>query len=1125
MVALAGFGILSLVLIPKESAPEVQVPVGVVTTVLLGAPADDIESLITNELERGLVGTLENVNSITSSSREGVSSIVVEFDASADIDKSIDDLKDKIDALQTELPSNAEESVVSEVNFVDQPIMSIAVAGELTDLQLSILSKDLERQIESVAGVSRVETAGVKEREVTVVFDQSKLEKFDLSFSQIISSIQAANTTLPVGQIISDDVSYNVAFEGDIENTSEIENIALTTRGGVPVYVRDIADVSDGLSDANTLSRLSVDGQPSQNSITFSVYKQTGGDITAIARSVNNKLLELQTDGELLSTLSVSVAYDAGADIAEDLIRLSTSGITTVVLVILVLIIAIGWREGLVAGSAIPLSFVIGFIGLYLSDNTINFVSLFALILAIGILVDSAIVMVEGVNRRMKEDINVDKQKAALDTIREFSTPLIAGTLTTVAMFSGLFLVGGVTGQFIAVIPFTINFILLASLLVALGFIPLLASTFLRRRSATKFEKQQTLKAHQLENWYGTKLRAFLNNKNLEFKFFSLLLASLVFSVFLTFNLLAGLIAGIAIYFSTLKLLKLKNKKVLVAIFSAIPIIVVIGLVASPLWSNSIPITAASFLTALLLFLIWRALVVKLSVFTIKLVGIVNILVVMTTISVLIAQSFLPTISLVRVIFFEQSDIDFIYAQVELPQGTIKETTDIAARRMEEILYKNESIDSFTTTVGRASEFGGGGGTDPKYANFFISLREDRDKNSTQIVEELRDEFSVLKDLFITVDQPSDGPPTGADLGYRFLGDDLVELSRIADQAAEILKRLPNTTNVITSTNTNSTEFVLTLDKEKTAALGLNPLTISQTLRSAVYGSDATSLTSIDDDIDVVVKLNLTGKELINFQQSNFASIDALKNINLTTPTGDSVLLSSLVDVSLRESSSVIAHDNNKRVISISGSLTEAGSVPETNTAFLAELEDQNIIPTGVEVEVGGETEESNQAFIEMFLALIVGVVLMLAVLVLQFNSFQHTLYVLIILPFSLIGIFAGLAISQLTLSFPSIMGFIALSGIVVNNSILLIDQINASRKKSPQTSIEDHVVSAAVSRLRPILLTTITTVVGMIPLTYASDLWSPLAFAIMFGLGFSVVITLILIPVVYARKPGTVNQ
>ena len=533
MVALASFGFMSLVLIPKESAPEVQVPVGVVTTVLPGAPAADVESLVTNELERGLIGALNEVKSVTSSSREGVSSVVVEFEASADIDESIDELKDKIDTLQTELPSDAEDSVVSEVDFVDQPIMSVVVAGDLTARDLVTLADDLESELEALPGVSRVEISGVRDREVTVVVDQSLLARYELSLNEVINGIQAANSTFPVGQIESDGVKYNVAFEGDLTETYEVANIALTTRGGQPVYVRDIATIDDGLGDITTLSRLSIAGSPSKDAASFDVYKQRGGDITKITRSVNSHVETLQEEGSLLHGLEVAVPFDSGADIETDLIRLSTSGMTTVVLVMIVLVFAIGWREGLVAGSAIPLSFVIGFIGLYVSGNTINFVSLFALILAIGILVDSAIVMVEGVNRRMKADKGVDKRQAALDTIKEFSTPLLAGTLTTVSMFSGLFIVGGVTGQFISAIPFTINFILFASLLVALGFVPLIASTFLKRSDCTALEEKQMRLSRKLEGWYRKKLEGFIGNLKKERAFQWILRIALVLALML----------------------------------------------------------------------------------------------------------------------------------------------------------------------------------------------------------------------------------------------------------------------------------------------------------------------------------------------------------------------------------------------------------------------------------------------------------------------------------------------------------------------------------------------------------------------------------------------------------------
>lgn len=1018
MVALAGFGLLSVAIIPKESAPEVQIPVGVVTTVLPGAPASDIETLVTNEIERGIAGTVENVDSITSTSREGVSSIVVEFDEDADIDASIQELKDQVDTVIPDLPDDAEDPVITDVDFVEQPIMTVAISGSLNDSAITELMDDLETEIENISGVSRIVTSGVREREVTVVVDPAALNRFEMNVTDVVNGLSRANLTFPIGQIEQDGVKYNIAFEGDILNTAEIENVSLTTRGGQPVYVRDVASVEDSLGENRTASRLSLEGSPSESSVTFDVFKQRGGDITAITASVNDRLDALQEEGELLQDVTVLTVLDSGADINEDLIRLSTSGATTVVLVMLVLFVAIGWREGLVAGSAIPLSFLIGFIGLNLSGNTINFVSLFSLILAIGILVDSAIVMVEGINRRMKDNPKIDKRDAALLTIKDFSTPIIAGTLTTVSMFSGLFLVSGVTGQFIAAIPFTINFILFASLLVALGFVPLLGSTFLRRRSSTRIEQCQVEYAHRLETWYREKLTHIIGNKKRERIF---------------------------------------------------------------LWGIS------------------AALVVAL---------------------------ILPITGVVRVIFFEQSDIDWIYAEIELPQGSVKEETDIAFRRVEEVLYTDPDIESFVSTIGQAGAFGGNAGSvDEKYGNAFITLREDREVTSTDVVERLRKEFVSFTDITVTVDQPSDGPPTGAELGYRFLGDDLVELTELTNRAAEELKRIPNTTNIQTSTNNNSTEIVFNLNRAKTAALGLDPLTVSQTLRSAVFGADATSLTTLDSDIDVVVKLDLTSGEGVTAETTNITTLDTLKNIRFINPQGETVLLSSLVETSLRESSNVISHDEQRRVISISAGITSGGSIPGVNAAFEDIVRNEIGLPDGVTLEIGGETEESNQAFIEMFLALIVGVVLMLAVLVLQFNSFRHTLYVLSILPFSLIGIMAGLAITQLPLSFPSIMGFIALSGIVVNNSILLIDMMNQNRKLYPEKSIQENVMDAATARLRPILLTTLTTVVGMIPLTYASDLWSPLAYAIMFGLTFSVVITLLLVPIIYNRNPGTLNN
>jgi len=1016
ILALVGLGVYSLTQIPRESSPEVQVPVGNVSTVLPGAPAGDIETLITNELERGLLGSLENVNEITSVSSEGVSSITVEFDASADIDESIADLKDEIDRLAAELPENAEEPNVSEFDFVDQPIMSIAISESLAPTELRSLANDVEAALETVSGVSRVNVTGVPEREISVVVQPQSLLLYNLTTQDVVSALQQANLAFPIGRIENNGILYNIAFEGDIVDSAEIASIPVTTRGGQPIYIRDVAEVTSGLAAATTRSRLSVGGAPSQPSFTIDIFKQSGGDITRTAAGVREQLETLQVDGGLLARAKTEILFDSGQDITDDLLQLSGSGLQTVVLVMIVLIVAIGWREALIAGTAIPLSFLIGFIGLYFSGNTINFLSLFALILGIGILVDSGIVMVEGINRRLKDNPDIDKKQAAIIATKEFAAPLIAGTLTTVAMFAGLFIVSGVTGQFIASIPFTLIFVLFASLFVALAVLPLLSSTFLRRRSATTFEQKQTAYAHQLEGWYQNKLGAVLDSKTTQRKF---------------------------------------------------------------MWSIRV---------------------------------------------LLVTAILLPVLGLVEVIFFEQGDVPYIYIETALPVGTPLATTDLTVRQVEEQLYGNEYIASFQTTTGAGSQFGSGGSSE-RVANIFVNLEAERDISSTEIVSELQKTLPALPTADIVVSQPNNGPPTGAPINVRFIGENLDDLTTVTAQAANVLRSIDGATNVETSANENTTEYVLNFKQAEAARFGLTTQTVSSAVRTAVFGTDATSITTLTDDVDIVVKLELAGVP-DDPALSTVASISDIEAIQLATPGGESVSLGSLVDITVRESRAAIRHIDGDRVMSLSGDVTEGANARDVQASLLTAIDEQITVPESVTIETGGgEAEESSQAFVEMFLALIVGVGLMVAILTLQFNSFRHTRYVLTILPYSLIGILYGLALTGNTLSFPSLMGFIALSGIVVNNSILLIDMMNNTRINNPSMSIREVVLSSASNRLRPILLTTVTTVIGMIPLTYADDIWAPLAYAVMFGLLFSVIITLILIPVVYYRSPGEAKR
>lgn len=1009
------FGLFSVASISRESSPEVQIPIGIITTVLPGAPAIDVENLVTNELERGLSGSVENVKKITSSSQEGVSSITVEFNAEADIDESIGDLKDKVDTLINRLPSNAERPNVMEVNLVDQPVMTIAVSGDKTEEELSLLAEDLVDEIEAINGVSKVEKSGVRDREITVLVDQAALLQFNLTINDVLMGIRGANNTFPVGQIVSDNVSYNIIFSGKADSAESIKRIPVAVRGDQPVLVQDVAEVIIGLAPANNYSRLSVGSELSESSLILNVYKERGNDITVITKDVQNKLTEI--DDGILADMSVYYVYDAGADIQKDLKNLTFSGLQTVFLVMMILIVAIGWREGLIAGLSIPLTFAIGFIGLYYSDNTLNFISLFALILGIGVLVDSGIVVVEGINKRIRNNPDMSKIEAAKETVNEFSAPLVSGTLTTVAMFVGLFVVGGVTGQFISSIPFTLVFIMLASLIVALGFLPLITAKLLKNKNISLTEESQTLLSLKVENWYRGILTKIINSAVLKKRFLVLITV--------------GLITSIAL----------------------------------------IPL------------------------------------------------------GMVKVVFFAQSDVDDIFVEIELSEGSIKESTDIAVRKVEENLYKHgDMIEAFSTTVGSGSMFGSGG-AGARFANIQVSLKEDRAITSSEFVEVLRSDMSDIRDVKVVVNQPSDGPPAGSPVGVKLFGDDVKILTESANKIVQKLSEIEGVANIKTDADTNTTEIQFVVDQEKAALYGFSPQVISETLRSAVHGTEATSITSLDSDTEVIVRLNLTNDPNIDPEFANWTTVDALQNIELTTPAGERIALSALSDITLRESSSVIKHEDQKRIMSVGADITPTGNVLEITNELKKQIDENIDLPGGVTYSMGGETEESTQAFIEMFYALVIGIVLMVAILVFQFDSYRHTFYVISILPFSLIGILYGLAITGSALSFPSIMGFIALTGIIVNNSILLIDMMNKMRLKFPDKPIYEVVIDSSVNRLRPIILTSAATVMGMTPLLFSDEIWIPLATAVIFGLVFSVVITLVLIPIIYSKWPGKVNS
>lgn len=1000
---LVGFG--ALISIPKESAPEVRIPIALVTTSLPGASAEDIEKLLTIPVEDQLASGLSEVKNITSTSREGVSVVVAEFLANADLDESIQKVKDEVDKVSG-LPNNATDPFVSEVNFVDQPIVEFSVSSDLPFVDLLELADFVEKDIERISGVARVSKGGVSEREVQVIARREDMKQFDVTLSQLVGAISSANQKVPVGGLTIDNVQYAVKFEGDITDPSVVGDIPITTKGGVIVYVRDVAFVSDGLGATDSLSRLSVDGGDPQQAVSFSVFKQSGADVTRVASNVVKRIEDLK-NGKL-SNSETFVLFNIGDDVRDDLRQLSSSGVQTVLLVVVVLMVALGKREAILAGLAIPLSFLIAFIGLNASGNTINFVSLFSLILAVGILVDSAIVITEGIYTKLR--LGLTRANATKEAVRELHWPVVAGTMTTVAVFFPLFFISGVTGKFIASIPFTIIFVLLASLFVAVALLPVFGQRFLdSKKEKGPFAVKRDLITNRLQDWYRRKLENIIGNR--------------------------------------------KKERVL-----------------------------------------QRGIII-----------------------LLVFSMFLPALGFVKTIFFPGEDSDFLFIDLEQRQGTVLLSTDSMVREAESVLLDREEVDSFVSSVGGTSAFTEGEIGSNK-ANISVTLNKKRELSGLEISSQIRKTLEdVLPNTKVKIAELSSGPPVGAPISIAFLGQDSESLDGVANEVVQILNDVEGVVNVETSLEGDGLDFIFSVDRNKVASTGLSVNTVANHIRTALYGLDATTIRSSGEDIDVRVRLGLN-QRAVDLRDNVETNIDVLKNLYIKNSFGEDVLLGSLVDVEIAQANAKIERKDQKRRVDVTANLEDGYNAREITTLIQKDMAEQLDIDDSIEVIFGGESEETNQSFMDMGLALVYGVLLIVAVLVVQFNSFRQAFIIISILPFILIGIFMGLAITRQALSFPSIMGFIAVAGIAVNNSIILIDVMNKIKKDRPDWTPKKIAVEGGIRRLRPILLTTLTTVVGVVPLTYASAIWAPLAWSIIFGLSFAVILTLVLIPVLYRK-------
>ncbi|MAJ72368.1 hypothetical protein CMK13_05135 [Candidatus Poribacteria bacterium] len=1034
MVVITALGVYAWVTLPRDLIPEIVTYTARISTFYPGASAETVEKLVTARIEDA-IEKVDQIDLITSKSSEGRSDISVQFEeiSDRDFDKRIQDLRnavDRIKDLPSELLDQPEVVAVDISNGV--PMVTVAVSGNLDESQMKLAAEALEKQIIKIDGVSNIQVAGVRDREIWVEVDPDRLKSYNLVAEQVSLALSQRNLNLPAGVLEVGQSEFLVRTMGEFRSVAEIaETIIKVTTYGTPVRVKDIATVRDTYQEARTLSR--INGQPS---ISLTIQKKNDGNAIRIIDQIR-KIVTPYTEGqtnpvnqmiqktsskltpiELPPETKISLVNDSSVLLRERLGILQNNALLGLVLVVVFLWLFMGSRNAFFAALGIPTAILGALWILKLMGSSINASTLFGLILVIGIVVDDAIVVIENVFRRMEEGLS--PAKAAIVGAQEVAWPVLSASLTTMAAFLPLILMSGIPGQFMRVVPITGVVVILASLVEVFAILPAHIAEWSKPTTANSEEGHS--------NWFV----------NIQDRYVELLNRILDWRYVIVFGTVLG-----TFVFSILAFISLPKE------------------------------------------------------------------------------------------LFPGEDFPQFYIKVDMPTDYgIEETTQFMEKleRVVKSLPREEYV-ALVTNIGLQTPTNGLEGTSisSNVAEVLVELvpKDERNRSRDEIIEFLRLQMTEITGAEkIYFDKQEGGPPRGRDVEVKVKGDRIPQLVAIANQLKRKLSSIDGVFDVKDDFKSGKPEIRLRTKGEKLRQFGLTIFQVANNVRNAIEGNTCTVYRDADEAIDVVVK----------YTKNSMNTIDALSQMMIATPSGISVPLKDIAQISRENSLVDIKRFDVERAITVSASVDREVTSPAIATQVLqATFEDIGFRYPGYSLDFRGEFDQILESFKELGLKLLpMGVMLMYFILGAQFKSFLQPFIILFAIPFGVIGAMVGLLITQSTLSLIALFGVVALAGIVVNDSIVLIDFINQRRNQNqksktyddqekandPVDELRDAVLKGSRLRLRPIVLTSITTIAGLIPMFLGlggkSPVWQPLASTIIFGLLFSTLLTLFVMPALY---------
>ncbi|CAN5126091.1 N/A [soil metagenome] len=1057
IIAIILVGLINFFDIPRRLNPAVDIPIVTISTVLPGATPEDIEALVTIPIEDKLKA-IENVDTLTSTSRDNVSVIVMQFVSTVNTDDALNDVQKAVDTV-TDLPEDAKTPSVNTVDFENQPVWIFSLVSTDTP-SLMRAADNLEKELEDVKSIDHVDTSGTEQQKIYVTVDPTKITEYGISPITLSQAISQSVSSFPAGNIQDTKSTFSLVIDPAINTLEDIRNIRIKT-GEKVVSLGQIATVSES-SEFDQNKTLYGDAKTtSQRAVQFFVYKTSSANIDASAKDaekvVDTFLKQYHNQFKLVSVTNT------GELIVDQFTDLVGEFKTTVLLIFLILFVFLGLRQAVIASFTVPLTFLAAIAIANYMGLTLNFLTLFAFLIALGLLIDDTIVIVTAMTRYHASGKFTPAETGIL-VWKDFIVPIWSTTITTIWSFVPLLLATGIIGEFIKPIPIIVTATMIASTSIAVLITIPLMIVFLNFKAPRRV-------------------------KILLYTLLVLIIVGTIIyllpkgSFFVPLLLVTAAIAGVFYYnrkIYTAKLREKMNSPRIKTLREKSTRFVNHGVINI----ESISLRYMKILHNILISRTARR-------------GVIAFLVIFSVVSYLLVP-----LGFVKNEFFPKTDEDTLYVSLELPAGTSLNTTITEARVLHEEIRKMDNVRYVVAETGTGLSSDGNRSTDPSLVLYTLNIGKPKERNITsiEIADKLRTHFANYDRGKVAIQELSGGPPAGADIQIKLLGNDLGELDKYADRIQAYLQSQPGATNVNKSIKAGTSKVIFVPDENKMAEQGIDRGTLGLWLRTYASGFTLDSI-RFEDEQDVVFRLD-----------TQKATPETISSLSIQTPTGN-IPLVALGEFRLGSNPTLITHEDTRRTISVAATVTKGYSLTDINKK-LETFANGLDLPTGYSWQTGGVNEENQKSITSILQAMGLSFLLILITMVIEFNSYRQAAIVMLTIPLAVSGVFYIFGLTGTPLSFPALIGVLALFGIVVTNAIVVMEKINSNVREGME--LEPAIVDAAGSRLEPVLLTSLATIFGLLPITLADPLWRGLGGAIISGLFFSGVIKLFFIPIMY---------